>query len=360
MEQIPELYLIITLSSFLLLLAILLYWQYKKSRKNQENEENIREKGFRHFLTVNPDTVINGLAVAGCILFVRKLIYYVPFSGIIQTKLSIWWVEENVLPVISFFSLILLLLLIFIGILKGYIQHPVKRVKPVIFLLSVGLIYPGINVILPLLEGSRLQYAFGFFYHEGLNLIFFSPLLLLKMLCSGKYLGLFTSFAVGYFIIDRYKKVKPKITLDNAQFLIAPGVLFIVFFVFLYFTNYTDTWNVKLSNKVKSVSSETDMTDLLDAIHTINPKESQFESLEQIVSSMTKADDFRWNKKIYQRVIDMVNTLPGSLDTELLKRIGLWIADTGDISWAISVVEKIPDKMIRDGCLKKIREKIVR
>ncbi|MGD2090461.1 MAG: hypothetical protein PVH61_30090 [Candidatus Aminicenantes bacterium] len=43
------------------------------------------------------DTLIKVLTTAGIILFLKKFLYYLSFTGIMQSKSSIWWVDKNVL-----------------------------------------------------------------------------------------------------------------------------------------------------------------------------------------------------------------------------------------------------------------------
>jgi hypothetical protein len=224
-------------------------------------------------------------------------------------------------------------------------------------MLSGVLLFLGIRVIVPLLEGSKAKFAVGIVYREGLNLIIFTPLLLLKMLCTGKYLGLFTSFAVGYFVVNRYKKLTPKINLENAKFLIAPGAIFLLFLI-LCFSIFPGSWDLRFNDKVKSVTSEIDMSHLLDAVHSIDREKVRYESLIPIVNSMVKEEDFRWEREIYQRVIDEVETLAGYRSSRLLRKIVLWIAKIGDIQWATSITEKIPDMKIRTSAWETIRERI--
>lgn len=345
-------YFVLTALFFLLfLVAAFLFGQYKKKRHTFAKEK------FQRLKKVPWDTVIKGLVAAGFILFSRRLIYYVHFDGIIQSKFSIWWVEEYVLISLFFIFGFFLLLATLIGILKRYIQIPVKKVR-VVFILLVGvLLFLGIIVIVPLLEGSKVIYAVGIIYREGLNLIIFTPLLLLKMFCTGKYLGLFTSIVVGYFIVNRYKKLIPKINPGNAKFLIAPGAVLLVFLI-LCFIIFPGNWDQRINNKLLSVSGESDMVDLLDAVHSIYREEARFQILEPIAAFIVKEKESRWKKEIYQRVIEEVKTLAGYHSSWLLEKIVLWIAKTGDIPWAIEVAMSIQDKNIRTNVLKELQEKI--
>jgi hypothetical protein len=68
----------------LFLVAAILFGQYKKSKHDVAKEK------FQRLKKIPWDTVIKGFAAAGFILFSRRLIYYVHFDGVIQTKFSIW------------------------------------------------------------------------------------------------------------------------------------------------------------------------------------------------------------------------------------------------------------------------------
>ena len=170
------------------------------------------------------------------------------------------------------------------------------------------------------------------------------------------FLGIFTSFVLGYFIVDRYKKLTPKINTGKTKFLIAPGTILLVFLVLCFFI-FPGNWDRQLNNKLLSVSGESDMVDLLDAVHSIYREESRFQILEPIAAFIVKEKKFRWKKEIYQQFIDEVKTLAGYHSTWLLEKIVLWIAKTGDIPWAREMAMSIPAKNIRNNLLKELREK---
>lgn len=84
---------------------------------------DVAKEKFQRLKKVPWDPVIKGLAAAGFILFSRRLIYYVHFDGVIQTKFSIWWVDTCVLTglfFIFFLFLALPLLIIFVFLLFSF------------------------------------------------------------------------------------------------------------------------------------------------------------------------------------------------------------------------------------------------
>lgn len=61
------------------------------------------------FLTkISWDTIIITFFVWACILFLRKLLYYIPPPGVIQTKIAIWCIDKSTL--FALYSLLVLLL----------------------------------------------------------------------------------------------------------------------------------------------------------------------------------------------------------------------------------------------------------
>lgn len=341
-------YVILTPSFFLLflLMAALL-------EKRKRPIQTFPGKKIPRLMKVNRDTVTKGLAVAGFILFSRRLIYYVPFGGVIQTKFSIWWVDGKAQT------------LLFISIFVLFVIELVyQRLKKEIEKEGCGLTLIGISIffifLLFVMRFKSADLKFEIFITERyLILIIFAPLVLLKMFCSGKYLGFFTSFLLGYFITARYKKLTPGSSKVHVKILIAVLLMFLIFLGFTFYQSLGNkgNWEQRLNNKVLSVTSESDMMDLLDAVNSINQEQARYETLKRIVALIVKEEDFRWKKEIYQQVIDAVLTFYGHRRISLLKKIALWIAKNGDGPWAISVAENISFKGTRNNLLKEIRQR---
>jgi hypothetical protein len=302
---------------------------------------------FPFLMKLPLDTVIKGFAAGAFILFLRKVLYYVPLVGIIQTKSSIWQMHEKVMVgLIGFFFMMALITLN---------ARENKVLKKLINTLAFWVTsYILSTFILTALLAEKLHATLP----QVIVAIALIPLLFLKLLVSGKYLGIFTSFVVGYFIIDRYKKRKSWITSNISGWLFtACGLLMVL--LFFNFPRIQDqgVWQIQ-NNRVMSVTSECDMIDLLDAVNSIDQGETRYVSFEQMISLMIKEEDPPWKKEIYQVVIDEVNDLPAFWSTKLLRKTSLWIAGTGDIPWASSVAKSIPNEDIKNSTLKQIREKV--
>jgi hypothetical protein len=310
------------------------------------------------------DTVIKGLAAAGFILFSRKLVYYIPFDGVIQTKFSIWWVEGKAQTLL----IISIVVFFMIGIDVQITIWDIKKVGwkegclgPLIAMPILVII--GILTVNALSDDLGLQLSIT---GRHLILIVLAPLLEFKILCSGKYLGLLTSLILGYFAAARYKKLTPGIckiqkikNIAQSMFLIA-GLMFLIFLGFSFYKSLGNikNWEQRLNKKMLSVTGETEMMDLLDAVNSIDQEKARYETLERIAALIVKKEEFHRKKEIYQRLIEEVKILADSRSSRLLGKIALGIAGTGDITWATAVAEKIPDMKIRTSTLKTIRERI--
>jgi hypothetical protein len=318
-------------------------------------------KGIPLLVKDKRDTVIKGLVVTGIILFSRKLIYYVRFDGVVQTKFSIWWMDGNAqillfISIMAFFMIGLGLQMLKTDIEKEGCLPPLIGIIFLAVVLSVMMnaIFEELNIKLPI-TGRHLI------------LFIFAPLLEFKILCSGKYLGLLTGILSGYFIVTGYKKLTPRIRKHRAKSMIIAQLMILIaglmFLIFLGFGFYRalgnpGDWERQLNNKVHVVSGETDMMELLEAVHSIDREQARYQSLEQIAAFIVKEKQFRWKKEIYQLVIDAILSYDGHRRGNLLEKIALWIAANGDVPWAKEVAMSIRDKTIRNNVLKELREKI--
>ncbi len=353
MEGITGYLILVLVSSLVLLKFVALSEKCGKPIRN-----SLTKKGqSRH----SKETVIKGLVVTGIILFSRKLIYYVRFDGVIQTKFSIWWMDENAqtllfISILIFYTIGLGMQMIKTGIEKeGCLPSLIGMVAlAVIWSVMMNTLFKDMHIKLPI-TGRHLI------------LSIFAPLLELKILCSGKYLGLLTSILLGYFIVIGYKKLTPGIRKHHAKSMIIAQLMILIavlmFLIFLGFGFYIalgnpGDWKQQLNHKVVAVSSETDMMDLLDAVDSIDREQARYQSLEQIAAFIVKGKKFRWEKEIYRLVIDAILPYDGHRPGNLLEKIALWIAGNGDIPWAKEVAMSIQDKTIRTKVLKELQEKI--
>lgn len=268
-------------------------------------------KNFRVSTKIYWDTLVRIIAVWAFILFLKKFIYYFPFEGVSQSQFSIWWVDKNVLLFIYYLLFLLLCGTVLIGVGIGTIAGNIKSIKGMllIFLFVVWVIAcPGV------LENLGLEFDL----EEVLYMLVFTPLLFLKMVCSGKYLGLFTSLVLAYFIVDTYEELKPQITRNNAKFLAPFGFLFWFFLVFS-FTYFPLDWEERLQHQLQTAENRSDFLEILDT-----------------TKSMKNLRD----------------------ESYALKRIAMKIAQTGEIQRAKLVAEQIPDEYVKSRALEEIREKI--
>lgn len=190
-------------------------------------------------------------------------------------------------------------------------------------------------------------------------LTFFSPLLLLKVLCSGKYLGFLTSFLLGMgcIIFVRYKKksLLPQDAAINIGVMLTAVIVLLVPLGNFNLGNFFRDWQGRFQRSVQSVKSEPAAEELLDIVDSIiNSSDKAF-----ALKSLAAAGNIQWQKSTCQRVVRAALTIESSKESSsIIKELALNVAKTGDIPRAISVAENIPVKKIRNNVLKELREKI--
>jgi hypothetical protein len=340
MEEITG-YLILVLCFFLLFIGLAVLWE--KFKKPAHDSLTKRIPLLR-------DTFIKGFVAAGFILFSRKLIYYVPFVGVIQTTSSIWWVDADVLIFFNYTMFILLLTSVFMAFGTDYIDTSMSDGKKGCLMWPLGIIS---FIVLPV-GCIGIMNSLKVPLEQAFTQFIFTPLLFLKMLVSGKYLGIFTSFLMGFFIIDRHKKLEFQITRKNAKYLIAPALLLLILFVYS-FDILPGDWQKRFLGKIHLAKSDTAILDLVDAANSINNPNDKFNALK----SLAAESNIPWKKEICQRVIEVAITTKSIKErSSVIKELALTVAKAGNIPRAISVAEYILDKRIRDNVLKELREKI--
>lgn len=305
-EQIQRYFLLTPCFSFLFISAFFLYDRYKKTHTVVAKHTRVPGKK-----TWNSITKI--ICIWMGILVLKKLIYFVPFIGIIQTTSSVWWVDGKVL----IFLIIIVYIFYVLGINTVKNERELTAPTTLVFFVTSSMvmllffelfILPQVKIESPSFE-SRVF------------LIIFSPLLVLKMLCSGKYLGLLTSFLLSYFIVAGYKKLPVRILRSDEKLLIIPGLLILTFLVFIFNHHFLGPGDGEKSfyHRVQSVQKVKELEELQDAANSI-------------LDIKTKSN--------------------------ALNSLALAIAKTGDIQWATSIAKKIPDLKIRTSALKAIRQRI--
>jgi hypothetical protein len=335
MENIND-YLIVTACSLLLfLLVFLLLERYKKNiRASLEKDSWFSRK-------ISRNVVIKiGLAWV-CILLLRKLIYYVPLQGVIQTKLSVWWVDIPVL-IITYCVFIGIPLVKFIRIIWQSSEEGASLMK----------------ILIPLF----LFAFFNFISNESITIgrifstIIVAPFLLLKIVCPGKYIGLFTSLVLAYFVIEYHKKIRSR----SRIFIYVLILLVLGAYIFLTFPGQ---WEDRFQQKAQTAKSKRAVEDLLDAVNTISHEEQRSEAIGIIAVKILETGDPQWQKETFPGVIAAVEKIDSrNRKFKLLEKIAFTAAETGDIQWAKSVVERLPafDKRTRElkkGILGKIERK---
>lgn len=302
-------------------------------------------------LKVSWDTLTKIFSIWFFIICYRKMIYYVPFFGVMQTESTLWWVDANILIFLYYIFFLFLLGVTIIG-------HFALRTKLVKYEGYVGLLmflfFLGCSLVMPLSRGLNISLTFD----KGFLLIIFSPLLLLKMFCSGKYLGILTAFLLGIFITNRYNKLKPKITRRNAKFLILPVFMLITFGIFS-FIHFPGNPGEKFMNKVQAAKNQLAVEDLLAAAHSITDFEAyRAYAFKTISGKIVEIGDIQWKREMFLRVMESVRTILTIKERyELIKEIAVDIAKTGDIQWATSIANSIPYVDIKTSALQEIWEK---
>jgi hypothetical protein len=291
--------------SLLFFLVFLMVERYKKSIRN------FLEKHSR-FSTKIPNNEISKILFAwGIILILRKLIYYVPLQGVIQTKFSVWWIREDILVYQTFIFALFLVGISFLGVIIGFFSDPGERYDWTVIVYPVLVLIVGIRGMFALLEELNIEYM-------SVEQVVLTPLLFLKMSCSGKYLGLLTSMVVGIFILNRHKKMKFKINKRTFKYLKVPWIILLAFFTINFYI-FPGDWEDRFEQKCQALLSQ----------------------------------------YIFEELMEAANSITDNTDkSNALKILALNIAERGNIPWAASVARSIPDEEIKNTTLTIIRQRI--
>lgn len=291
-----------------------------------------------------------GIAWVG-ILLLRKLIYYVPLEGVIQTKSSVWWVD---------FFILVVTYLVSVGVIFG---PPLVRLLRRIEKSSKA----GATLI-KMLTFLLLILILNFFSRGNLTIerifsaIITAPFLLLKMICTGKVIGLSTSLVLAYLIIQHHKKIitgiiksykHRKYRIHNEKFIITSVFILVVLGVYI-FIKFPGHWEDRFQQKAQAAKSKRAVEDLLDAVNTINHKEQRSDVIGIIAVKILETGDRQWQKETFPEVIAAVEKIDSrNRKFKLLEKIAFTVAETGDIQWAKSVAERLPAFNKRTRELKK-------
>lgn len=258
-----------------------------------------RERLCRLLTKITPTTVRKIFYLWVGILVLRKLLYYIPFNGIIQTPASVWWVNKKAL--ISLYAVFIAFLLA-VGVIEIIVRS--RHSNSEVSSKWRDFIYGGAIICFTI---SGFVYVFLGFSSIELPVmqIIFSPLLVLKMFCSGKYLGLIVSFALVYFIAVGYKKLGPGLNRRYAKFLIVTGLIITGFGVFIFY-QFPGNWEKRFLHRLQTAKSERAIEDLLDAVKTITGNKQRIEILKRIAVDAGDAGNIKLNKHVFQEFIQTI------------------------------------------------------
>lgn len=339
--------------------------------------ERFEKKGrIRPVLKKIPwDTLWKVFVYWAAVLFLRKLLYYNPVEGVVQTKDSVWWADTNV----SYFlygAVCVLGIPLVIVIKSNLRQFLIKNILnrfPKFFkekkgTLAVDLVKAG-GVIVSI-------FLFLFIDHNSFLWEFIiRSLLPIKVICSGKYLGLLTAFLLAYYIAAGYKRLK-KITIAikktklQANVIVIPG-LFLIFLI-LTPVRFTAGWDQKFTSKLSEAQLEESVKkfeDLVDAVNSIKNEQHlkkaavaiskagawqwalevtktikdikvKLDALEQIFVITIRSGNRDQSEAVLQEMFGFVMTLEDIDKFRALKKIEQLTFKTGNTTWILKIIQK--------------------
>ena len=285
-----------------------------------------------------------GLAWVG-ILLLRKMIYYISPHGVIQTKFSIWWVDYPVLIIIysvpaAFLVGLPLLRLIRRIEKKSKVRSNVIKIIIFIILLQIYLFFGSHGIVL-----ERIFLT-----------IVAAPFLLLKIVCPGKYIGLFTSLVLAYLIIRHHKKITTSIIKArnrSKKFIFTYVLILLVLGAYIFLT-FPGQWEDRFQQKAQAAKSKRAVEDLLDAIDTMDHERQRSIAIGVTAGKITETGDKLWQRETFHEVIAAAEAIEVKIRKfKLLEKIAFAVAKTGDIQWARSVAQKLPAFSTSTRALKK-------
>ncbi len=376
----------------------------------------IFERYRRYIVNLPWKKIITIFCVWIGILLLRKLTYYIPLYGVLQTKDSIWCIKTKTL---SFFG-VSLLFLTFLLFLISYLINICEGCGCVVFWIFC----------ITLISCWAL------------------PLIIIKMLTTGKYIGLFTSFLIipsSLFFLKIFKEIG-----KNKLYLIIILILWICAFKFNKFTignpekiilnelinvnqsynenqwndlfdavkNFVDKTSESKLNGIKTICpafatiqninpekankfinillNSTDNLNLLSYTDDLNEKidayieiirtilkngniNSTYEifnktiniaknfndyndkssALKKIAVAVSINSNIEWTNKIFDKLIEATadsEVYNDNIRAVTLAEIAKSIAKTGDTEWALEVAKSIPDFDYRKKMIDEIEE----
>jgi tetratricopeptide (TPR) repeat protein len=301
-----------------------------------------REKIHPILKKVSWNTFFKLIVFWGGILVLRKLLYYLPIDGVIQTKNTVWWIEKKDSFYLFIFMFILLMMALrrMISRLKLPGKNFNKFMKSYGSILIVFLIY-----LVGLLGETNLFSPI---------LSFINKLLLsLKIVCPGKYLGLVTGFFLAYYITRAYKifrvpgginkKLKKGKTLGKA--VRVPLLLLIIgLFTYLTIPSGPSAWMSELLTRLRHAriqQQEEAFDDLLDAANYMRDRVKKSQALGEIAVAIRQAGDMQRARKILEQAANEIARLQDwTMQFNAFRYLALILKDSGDNSNAKQMYKK--------------------
>lgn len=283
------------------------------------------------------------------ILALRKLVYYIPINAMIQTKTTIWWTEKK-----GHFYLFIFLFMALMMVLRGMIRRliqPRKSRKP-IYRYEIIIIY--VTIVLMFLGMITNVFVFGT-SDVALNIYFYIIILLLslKLVCSGTYIGLFTSFLLAYYITDGQQifKVSPGIDkkrkkekINGKTLWILILLLIIGIYTYLRIPSGPTTWMNQLLAQLRDTRThqqERAFEDLLDAVNYMKDGVNKSRALGEIAVVMHQKGDIRGAKNMLDQAVNVILRLQdSSLQFNAFRYLAVILKQSGDNNSAKEMYKK--------------------
>lgn len=331
----------------------------------------------------NSNTVIEVFCIWSGILVSRKLVYYIPFDGIIQTKDAVLWVSEAY--VAGIILIIIMLAVTIVGVIK--VSESPGAGSKISFLLKFLLVW----IICIVFIVSILSKIDAGAFLENIIFINTAPLLVVKMLCSGKSLGLLIALLLAStaVMIMRYRKIRKGVKKTGKK----SSIIFALIIIGIWQSGIfrvAGNWQEKFTGKAREAKSIRAFEDLFDAVGTIKKEGHRADALKEIAVALARGGHLRWSLDTAKRIgnkytkfdalreiaavlitkdieiaedilkqsIEVAGTIKNKLGKSLLlRKIAVYLAETGHIQWASSTAQKIPENKIKESALKEIRRK---
>ena len=256
------------------------------------------------------DSVLKAFIIWAGIHFIKKLLYYIPFFGIMQTKYSLWWADGRILGLVYYIFILFLAAIAAVLYFKYNPGFNLKNKGCGFQFLAVGFVM--FYILIPI---SLWQSIPGFTQAQFIATVVFAPLLIVKMILTGKYIGIFTSILAGSFIVGFWKKLRPGITAQNEKAFIGPGI-FIIIAMFFGYILLTGDMQPQVENIGMMIERETGYSDMVDAAHSLPDTVQRSQALR--ITALTAAGKGKFT---------FARSLAATIPVENIKNNTLWELD---------------------------------